>query len=883
MCIFVERWVDQAVNEYHIPVHLLAQRAQVSHAEMWEWHKHVTDTVGQRRVKDGREANADSQTALVPAKQSPVTMKIYQFLLRDMSCEVCSGRLCRCCFSFCGVCEQLHCKTCSADCVRCEDCLAFFDTADWCAECGDDFCGCARDVLHCDNCKETLCSKCASIFPCFNCRKGYCLIKSEGDDEITGCAIRQSLWMCPDCRSVGYCKSPPQDHQAAGGQSGVHSSCMEHGSIECEVCKLRVCLSCANSSVTSPAGASCCLRCGAQRSARMKQVIKLKLKRIEEGCRCKQCMQRKLEKKAGGAKSKRIPVADDTYYAADGIGGASRPVEGKKAQEASDKSKAADAKAKADAAAKAFKELMQMEEKEEEKKKDEEPIVGPMLNVCVLSKEGSVSKRGPGAKTDVFTGSLSFGWTEGKGARRVQVRLDGNEQRFLKIPDSANCVTLADLVLPVGEHVASLRVARAKGPWCAWSAEIKFELADMGGSSQGASASEGSQGGVVAATAPQQPNPTVATLGAEAGAQTGARSAQKEPPDAQKAAPGVAATGAGTRASGKDGKQQPADMSKPKDKAASSRAAPKQASNSNGDGARAAASDPADGKSAAKGKCVESGKSQKDNKDQLLTNQDGNAASGHLKSNTAVGSAGADKLRASANSSKAASVHSHKKDSKAASKREGSAANGGVAGKVAAAVGKEARAASSSESEDQGDGEDEDEDALMRLAALSVSNRSGTAKKKDAGQKGMALLGGESGARKDDAQQTTNRSAHQHTTPHQNTNTQGQPYGGGTAERHPQVGGSGGGGGGGGSPGTQQKSAAEPTAQQQQQMAHLAHLHGHIVMSCNIEAKERGSIIGVSVDWGESCLNRPRALSCGFEQCVRLCWRTLLRTAAPRK
>jgi len=51
--------------------------------------------------------------------------------------------------------------------------------------------------------------------------------------------------MCPDCRSVGYCKTAPQDHSAVGTpQSHVHSSCMEYGSIECEVCKLRVCLRC---------------------------------------------------------------------------------------------------------------------------------------------------------------------------------------------------------------------------------------------------------------------------------------------------------------------------------------------------------------------------------------------------------------------------------------------------------------------------------------------------------------------------------------------------------------------------------------------------------------------------------------------------------------
>jgi hypothetical protein len=203
MCIFVERWVDQAVNEYHIPVHVLAQRAKVSNAEMWAWHQHVTETARKSRITQGPQQHLVSA---LPA--NPVTSKMYRFLLKELSCEVCSGRLCRCCFSFCAVCEQLHCKTCSADCVRCEDCLAFFDTAEWCAECGDDFCGCNRDALHCDHCRESLCSSCATIFPCFNCRKGYCLIKTE--DDVSGCAIRDALWMCPDCRSTGYCTLTPQ-------------------------------------------------------------------------------------------------------------------------------------------------------------------------------------------------------------------------------------------------------------------------------------------------------------------------------------------------------------------------------------------------------------------------------------------------------------------------------------------------------------------------------------------------------------------------------------------------------------------------------------------------------------------------------------------------
>ena len=44
----------------------------------------------------------------------------------------------------------------------------------------------------------------------------------------------------------------------------------------------------------------------------------------------------------------------------------------------------------------------------------------------------------------------------------VQVRLDGNEQRVIKIADSENSVTLGDIVLPLTEHLAAVRVARAK-------------------------------------------------------------------------------------------------------------------------------------------------------------------------------------------------------------------------------------------------------------------------------------------------------------------------------------------------------------------------------------------------------------------------------------
>ena len=882
MCIFVERWVDQAVNEYHIPVHVLAQRAQVSQAEMWAWHQHVTDTVGKGRVQGGSGGKGDVENGVVPSPLSPVTLKIYQFLLRDMSCEVCSGRLCRCCFSFCGICEQLHCKTCSADCVRCEDCLAFFDTGDWCAECGDDFCGCARDALQCDNCRESLCSKCASIFPCFNCRKGYCLIKSETDDEITGCAIRH-LWMCPDCRSVGYCKSPPQDHVAVpGGQSHVHGSCMEYGSIECEVCKLRVCLSCANSSATSPSGASSCPRCGEQRSARLKQVLKLRLKRIEDGCRCKQCKLKKLEKKGGGAKNKRISASEDTRAAAD-AGGWKPPGEGGGGEDRSEKSKAADAKAKADAAAKAFKELMQMEEKEVEKKKEEEPILGPMLNVRVLSKAGFVAKECPGGKAAVFTGSIEFGWSEGKGARRVQVRLDGNEQRFLKIADSATCVTLPDLVLPVGEHVASLRVARAKGPWCAWSADIKFGLADAQGLAQGAS--DDSEGEAAAETPPAVSKPPSA---AKSAADAGTNSAHKKPQDAQKTASGVAGAAAAAAAQapgGKDSKQQQAadkskDKDKDKDKASSSVAGATKAGDEDNSGAATPAPRIAektgDAKSGAKvksGKSGKSGKWQENDEVALMRKDDMKTAAAGAKSS---GSAGGDKPSANANGSKAAAGQAQKKELKAASKRDGSTATGGgaggKAGKAAALFGKESTAAlaqqtlrpasPSSESDGGRGGDDEDEDALLRLAALSVSNRPGAVKKKDAArQRGAApWMGADSGARiRDDVlHAASNQNEHQLSSPAHSTHTS-TPHRGAavsssdgahgahrsSAADGGMLSGSGAGGGSGcgagGSSGVQ-KVALEPASEQ---MAHLAHLHGHIVMSCNIESKERGSIIGV--------------------------------------
>ena len=441
MCIFTERWVDQALNEYHIPVQVLAQRAHVSNSEIWAWHQHVADVAS---MMESAGTVGVPNTALVTSAKvqvNPVTKRLYDFLLREISCEVCSGRLCRCCFSFCGVCEQLHCKTCSADCVRCEDCLVFFDTGDWCAECGDDFCGCSRDALYCDHCKENLCSKCASILPCSNCNKGYCLIKA--DDDVAGCAIQTDLlWMCPDCRCVGYCKSAPQDNSTIGG-GGMHTSCMEYGSVECEVCKLRVCLNCASTSVTAGGASSACARCGTERSARIKQLVKLRLKRIEEGG------------------TKKVAVNE--------LAGPDKAL-----------TVAADEEARA---SKAFTELMLMEENEKKKKNQEGPIIGPVLNLRITSKTGTVVKSAKDG-TAVFNGGLTFAWNEGAGARRVQLRINGNEQRVVKIADSETCVTLSGLTLSVTEHLATLRVARAKGPWCAWSAEIRFTLSDVEGAAE---------------------------------------------------------------------------------------------------------------------------------------------------------------------------------------------------------------------------------------------------------------------------------------------------------------------------------------------------------------------------------------------------------------
>ena len=313
-----------------------------------------------------------------------------------------------------------------ADCVRCEDCLAFFDAGEYCAECGDDFCGCARDALECDECKEPLCSKCASIFACVNCHKGYCLMKAGQD--VTGCAIKSdALWMCPDCWCVGYCKSAPQPHAtAASGQSPIHNSCMEYGSVECEDCKLRVCLSCAKSSASSPTGAGTCARCGAQRSARLKQVLKLRLKRLEDGCQCKQCKLKKGFK--SNVKSKRVtaPPAPDWQSilgggrgAFDGGGRAggkssdkaesqrSSEAELKAAAEAADRLRRqteADFKAKKAAADRAFNDLMQMEAKD----KAGEAIEDPPYNIRIICKDGTRRKGGAGGG----------GWGGGRGVSR---------------------------------------------------------------------------------------------------------------------------------------------------------------------------------------------------------------------------------------------------------------------------------------------------------------------------------------------------------------------------------------------------------------------------------------------------------------------------------
>ena len=140
-----------------MPVHVLAQRAQVSNAEMWAWHQHVTDTASKIRGKDtDKSKGSATETALVSVHPSPVTQKIYQFLLKELSCEVCSGRLCRCCFSFCGVCEQV-CVFVHVHCV----CVSGVEVCELCAcvscvvcsgrlyRCCFSFCGMSRCVCTC--------------------------------------------------------------------------------------------------------------------------------------------------------------------------------------------------------------------------------------------------------------------------------------------------------------------------------------------------------------------------------------------------------------------------------------------------------------------------------------------------------------------------------------------------------------------------------------------------------------------------------------------------------------------------------------------------------------------------------------------------------------
>jgi len=137
-----------------MPVHVLAQRAQVSNAEMWAWHQHVTDTASKIRGKDtDKSKGSATETALVSVHPSPVTQKIYQFLLKELSCEVCSGRLCRCCFSFCGVCEQVcvcvHVRVSGVEvCVLCS-CVSCVVCSGRLYRCCFSFCGMSRCVCTC--------------------------------------------------------------------------------------------------------------------------------------------------------------------------------------------------------------------------------------------------------------------------------------------------------------------------------------------------------------------------------------------------------------------------------------------------------------------------------------------------------------------------------------------------------------------------------------------------------------------------------------------------------------------------------------------------------------------------------------------------------------
>ena len=189
----VREWVGQVLKDHHMPSDELASRLSLPLRDLTDWM-----------------ANSAARGADALERRSTVTKRAYQFLIDDVSCDRCEARLCRCCLSYCVVCRSLHCKNCTGGCQRCDDCWAYTSESDGhiCAQCGEAFCGCARQPLHCDCCDDFLCSECAFILPCCYCRKGYCLVRGRDDIRSTPPARLGSLLpslllpsLCPRLRS----------------------------------------------------------------------------------------------------------------------------------------------------------------------------------------------------------------------------------------------------------------------------------------------------------------------------------------------------------------------------------------------------------------------------------------------------------------------------------------------------------------------------------------------------------------------------------------------------------------------------------------------------------------------------------------------------------
>lgn len=128
MSACVTNWLTTALTQHDLPIEALGRRTGVAVPDIRKWleaphtHTHTPDD----------------------KKGKTITEKIYRFLLRTSSCEVCLGKICSCCHIFCTVCDKLHCRGCADECVRCDDCLKCFEIgrADYCAECEDNFCRC---------------------------------------------------------------------------------------------------------------------------------------------------------------------------------------------------------------------------------------------------------------------------------------------------------------------------------------------------------------------------------------------------------------------------------------------------------------------------------------------------------------------------------------------------------------------------------------------------------------------------------------------------------------------------------------------------------------------------------------------------------------------